>query len=253
MSIDKDNEIPGSIQIRMGGIKGMLTLKWDFPPDKIGIRPSMCKFPSSHRFLEVKRVAKANKNSDNKLFNQILLIMHHQKVPNPVFLDLQRRACAEMALKYDTASCKLLKPPIDFNEVSSYVHKVLRGRKGNNEKFSDSDLNGIVDKMKRAKEKVNLRCSITLLLGVMDEHNILDEGQVLVGNGMIQGPVLICRAPCTTPGDIQRAIAVPGKDEEPFIYLKGSLVFSANGERPLADMLGGGDLDGDEYYVIVSE
>jgi RNA-dependent RNA polymerase len=28
------------------------------------------------------------------------------------------------------------------------------------------------------------------------------------------------------------------------------LVFSAKGDRPLGDMLGGGDLDGDEYFVV---
>lgn len=32
---------PGAIQIRIGGVKGMLSVKEDFPTDKIGIRPSV--------------------------------------------------------------------------------------------------------------------------------------------------------------------------------------------------------------------
>ncbi len=32
--------IPGAAQIRIGGIKGMLSLKLDFKPSAIGIRPS---------------------------------------------------------------------------------------------------------------------------------------------------------------------------------------------------------------------
>lgn len=128
--------------------------------------------------------------------------------------------------------------------------------------------------MMKAKTKVNLRCSLVLMLGVLDEHNLLDEGEVLVGNGSVQGAVLICRSPCNVPGDIQRAYAVTGKSK--LSHLKDVLVFSAKGERPLPDKLGkasffnsashcvrllcspcictfceaGGDLDGDEFYII---
>ena len=42
----KLQEVPGAIQIRMGGVKGMLSYRHDYPDNKIGIRPSMVKFPS---------------------------------------------------------------------------------------------------------------------------------------------------------------------------------------------------------------
>jgi hypothetical protein len=67
---------------------------------------------------------------------------------------------------------------------------------------------------------------------------------------MVQGAVLICRSPCNMPGDIQKAYAVQGRTGQPFEYLKNTLVFSAKGARPLTDQLSGGDLDGDEYYII---
>ena len=56
--------------------------------------------------------------------------------------------------------------------------------------------------MQQSQIKANLGCSITLALGIIDEHGILEEGQVLVGNGKIQGPVLVCRSLCNSPGDI---------------------------------------------------
>jgi hypothetical protein len=90
--------------------------------------------------------------------------------------------------------------------------------------------------MAKAKTKVNLRCSLVLMLGVVDEHGLLEEGEVMVGNGAVQGAVLICRSPCNVPGDIQRAYAVAGKKK--FSFLKSVLIFSAKGERPLPDMLG---------------
>jgi hypothetical protein len=95
------SEIPGAVQIRMGGTKGMLSLKKDFAPDCVGLRPSMVKFPSKHSILEVKAVARTNDSRDNKLFNQILLILYHLKTPNRVFLDLQALACASMASEFD--------------------------------------------------------------------------------------------------------------------------------------------------------
>lgn len=53
------------------------------------------------------------------------------------------------------------------------------------------------------------------------------------------------------PGDIRKARAVMG--HERYAHLQGCLVFSAKGKRPMADMMAGGDLDGDEFYVIYDQ
>jgi RNA-dependent RNA polymerase len=72
-------DIPGAVQIRLGGVKGMLSLDTDFDSDSIGIRPSMIKFSSRHRVLEVKRVAGGFAKESpsiftDKIFNQALLV-----------------------------------------------------------------------------------------------------------------------------------------------------------------------------------
>lgn len=88
------------------------------------------------------------------------------------------------------------------------------------------------------------------MFGIIDEYDVLEENEVLVCNGKITGEVLILRAPCMFPGDIQKANAISGKPDKAFTCLDQVCVFSAKGDRPLADMLGGGDLDGDRFHII---
>eukprot|EP00977_Amphora_coffeiformis_P013898 scaffold3784_cov174-Amphora_coffeaeformis.AAC.3 len=215
-------KLPGAVLIRMGGVKGMMSLKKDFPPFKVGIRPSMVKFSSSHTVLEVKRVAKANSSPENKLFNQSILNLYHLMDPqtrNRVFIDLQAKACAEMAYEFDPKGQEeLLAAGDNLEEYMRYTQRVIaRAKKYSGEKFTVQEYQAIMKKMNAARAK---------------------------------GPVWICRSPCTAPGDIQRAYAMPRRRKEPFTVLDDVLIFSARGERPLPDMLAGGDLDGDEYYVI---
>ena len=117
--------IPGAIQIRMGGVKGMLSLKTDFPPDCIGLRKSMVKFASDHMVLEVKAVANTTEQQDYNLFNQILLIMGSQ-MPRRVFLELQTMACAKMAAEYDKTALEKVVNGRDVADAYSYVRKVIR-------------------------------------------------------------------------------------------------------------------------------
>lgn len=105
--------------------------------------------------------------------------------------------------------------------------------------------------MIEASEKINILClGVSVMFGIIDEYDVLEEGEVLICNGRITGEVLVLRAPCMFPGDIQKATAVAGKPDKAFTCLDQVLVFSAKGDRPLADMLGGGDLDGDRFHII---
>jgi len=239
-SSNSNRRPPGSILIRLGGVKGMLTLKEDFPENCIGIRPSMCKFASNHRILEVKEVAQRSRE-DVTLFSSSLLVMHYLKVPSEAFMDLQRKAWARIALKWDdsTSARGLLKEPIDYKRVSEYVRKVTNsGRKDNGEYFSVNALTSIVNEMdlkkKNSSYKMGLDCSVTLMKGICDEFNFLREGEVLVGNGSKRGKVLLCRSPCNHPGDVQVAWAVEGSER--FEALDQIIIFSAEGSRPLSDV-----------------
>lgn len=63
---------------------------------------------------------------------------------------------------------------------------------------------------------------------------------------LIEGEVLVTRNPCTHPGDI-RLLQCVNRPE--LRYLFNVVVFSSKGERPQCNMMSGGDLDGDVYFV----
>lgn len=68
----------------------------------------------------------------------------------------------------------------------------------------------------------------------------------------IVGDVLITKNPCGHEGDIRPAKAI-GKDHPAYPKLKhlvNVIVFSSKGERPMQNMMSGGDVDGDVYMVI---
>ncbi|KAI0780590.1 RdRP-domain-containing protein [Trametes elegans] len=111
-----------------------------------------------------------------------------------------------------------------------------------------------------------------LLVGVADEGPayvnegvkdvfMLEEGQIYacIQNDedekptYLKGTVSISRSPVVHPGDVQRARAIgePPADKVCFFRdLKNVVVLPSVGKRPLASMLGGGDLDGDLYSII---
>ena len=91
-------------------------------------------------------------------------------------------------------------------------------------------------------------------LGVaLPEHcGFLGPGQCLVANRGIwlTGPVVVCRSPAYSVGDVRVLTAVAPPASSPVHKLHEVIVFNTTGARPEADKMGGGDLDGDEYVVI---
>lgn len=139
------------------------------------------------------------------------------------------------------------------------------------------ELNQKLNLKKKARILLPESC---VLLGIVDPTGTLEEGEVFVqlrkdsfsmhkhGHGIkdrkhrmeraevfssidsladiIQGQVLVTRNPCTHPGDIRLLHCVDNPDLR---YLFNVIVFSSKGERPSCNMMSGGDLDGDVYFV----
>ncbi|KAG8905124.1 hypothetical protein FRC01_008467, partial [Tulasnella sp. 417] len=110
------------------------------------------------------------------------------------------------------------------------------------------------------KARIPVKGSYTLV-GVVDVHGWLKANEVFVciqkrdeRPEYIRGRVLVTRSPQVHPGDVQfvEAIGHPPPNS-PFAEEKfpNCVVFSSLGERSIPSMLSGGDLDGDEYNVIV--
>ncbi|EGO19462.1 hypothetical protein SERLADRAFT_478899 [Serpula lacrymans var. lacrymans S7.9] len=96
------------------------------------------------------------------------------------------------------------------------------------------------------------------LLGVSDEWGCLREGEIYATvqderTGLykpIEGPVVITRSPQVHPGDLQFVTAVRRPE---LSHLTNVVVFSCEGDRSLASCLAGGDLDGDDFNLILDE
>lgn len=64
---------------------------------------------------------------------------------------------------------------------------------------------------------------------------------------IITGLCIIGRNPSLHPGDIRVVVAV---DNPELHHLTDVVVFPSTGDRPVPKMLSGGDLDGDDFFVI---
>jgi RNA dependent RNA polymerase len=60
---------------------------------------------------------------------------------------------------------------------------------------------------------------------------------------IVNTEVLVTRNPCLHPGDLQKFRVV---DVPEFTHLVDCIVFPTRGRRPSADLMSGGDLDGDK-------
>jgi regulator of nonsense transcripts 1 len=119
-------------------------------------------------------------------------------------------------------------------------------------------VNAEYDKMLNKREEQKCRILIPksrLLFGVCDAWGVLKQGQCAVkvtmdGDGQpyaLKGTkVLVTRNPCLHPGDLQKLDVV---ERPELAHLVDCIVFPITGRRPSADMMSGGDLDGDTFFV----
>ena len=92
-----------------------------------------------------------------------------------------------------------------------------------------------------------------MLYGVCDQTGLLNPGEcqvrVTTEGGLVKtmtGSVVVYRSPSYLLGDVRvlRSVHLPELD-----HLVDCVVFPTNGERPHADEMAGGDLDGDKFFV----
>lgn len=108
--------------------------------------------------------------------------------------------------------------------------------------------------VQKSKLKLNVKDCV-MLIGIVDECKALKPNQVVVcftnDHGVKETwsdtQVVIARHPIYYPGEIQKFDAVVPPFE--LKHLENVIIFNRTATAPLSDMLGGGDLDGDLYFV----
>ena len=272
---------PSAFQFRMGGCKGVLVTWPDAKGTEVHIRPSQEKFSAEFNGLEIIRCSHFSCATLNR---QTITILSCLGVPSYVFLDMMEEQLAnyDAAMEDPDKAIDLLTTYVDENMTTLTMSEmVLDGFMETREPFVRSLLQlWRAWSIKALKEKARLVVKKgAFVLGCVDEtgtlrgHSRATEGtknqpkevrrdqlpQIFLQvpdheNGgtykVITGLCLVGRNPSLHPGDIRMVEAV---DVPQLRHLRDVVVFPLQGDRDVPSMCSGGDLDGDDYFVIWDE
>lgn len=273
-------DVPSCFQVRMGGCKGVLVVWPDVPPNEVHIRPSQQKFTAPYNGLETIKVSGFSQATLNR---QVIPILSCLGVGDKVFLDLLEEELKE----YDEAiadpykASELLRRRVDENQTSLAIAEMIDTFMEGEEPFVWTLLRlWKCWSLTRLKQKAAISVKKSAFLyGCVDELGILrGHSKETEGKGIkdektlpqiflqipmegydpsntecyrvITGLCVVGRNPSLHPGDIRvvQAVDVPG-----LRHLKNVVVFPQDGDRDIPSMCSGGDLDGDDFFVIWDE
>ncbi|KAL7794192.1 RdRP domain-containing protein [Trichoderma ceciliae] len=261
---------PTCFQVRLGGIKGMLSLDSRLKGKVICVRKdSMMKFPSNDQ-TTMGICDTASKPLRLVLNRQTIKILEDMGTNAEWFIDQQNKALDTLRNVTATAAntstfleYQLVGTNVGLPKLIKYLNRI--GIDYRREKFMKSVVDHtILRELRLLKHKARIPVDKGVtLFGVMDETGFLEEGQIYatfdesydkiqgrVKRSFKDGFVLVTRSPALHPGDIQVAQMTTPPQGHPLRNLKNCVVFSQKGSRDLPSQLSGGDLDGDLYSIF---
>lgn len=272
MKLDVVGE-PSAFQFRMGGAKGVLAV-WPREYAKhmeVCLRKSQIKFSTEANTLEIIKCAKTTTATLNR---QIIIVLEYLGVPASSFMNLLNSHIKqyEEAMVSQTVAIELLTKFVDENQTTVILAELLKAN------FQDPFAKNMLKlwrswSLKLMKEKCRVHVEKSaFVIGCVDEtgtlrgHYTQTEGsktkvksnlpQIFLQisdrkyqrkSTIITGICIIGRNPSMHAGDIRVVEAV---DIPSLRHLSDVVVFPCRGDRPLPSLLSGGDLDGDDYFVI---
>ncbi|KAG9943473.1 RdRP-domain-containing protein, partial [Aureobasidium melanogenum] len=257
------DEHPSAFQFRMRGFKGILVVDPTLKGNTVHVRPSQRKFDAAGS--DKLEIIRPSKFSSSTLNQQLILVLTALGVPKQVFVDKMAKELhdIDLAMNDEAMALEMLQKNVDFNHITLTMSgMILDGFMDANEPMCWILLQlWRTWNLKHLKEKAKLFIEKgAFVLGCVDETNTLqmDPGELpeifiqVPGEKegewkTAQGICLLARNPSLHPGDIRVVRAVQC---EPLKHLKNVVVLPQQGERPLANMCSGGDLDGDDYLVM---
>lgn len=261
---------PTCIQIRLAGVKGMLSLDSRLKGKVICVRPeSMMKFPSKD-VTELGICDVASRPLRLVLNRQMIKILEDMGTRDEWFFTEQNKALS--LLRGVTETAANTGAFLESQAIGSHMGLSKLIKRLGTEKVDyrgDMFLKSVVEhvvlrelRLLKHKARIPIDKGVTLF-GVMDETGFLKEGEVYIHydarkpgkhygieGSLKDGRVIVTRSPALHPGDIQLAKMVTPPADHPLKQLQNCIVFSQRGSRDLPSQLSGGDLDGDLYNVI---
>jgi RNA-dependent RNA polymerase len=269
---------PSLYQFRLGGCKGVLALDPKVTGSEVHIRASQHKFDAKMAGLEIIRSSALATPFFNR---QIIIVLSNLGVPDHVFIRKQQDMVNdyEQAMHDGEVAIRKLRKHIDMNQTTlTMAGMVIDGFMESREPFIMSLLKlWRASTIKNLKEKARIAIEDgAFVLGCVDEtatlKGHLDDPQSRLdatreekletlpeiflqvddtaSEGhykIIKGVCVLARNPSLHPGDLRVVRAV---DVKALHHLKNVVVLPQTGDRDLANMCSGGDLDGDDYMVL---
>ncbi|KAH7402736.1 RNA dependent RNA polymerase-domain-containing protein [Pyrenochaeta sp. MPI-SDFR-AT-0127] len=269
---------PSLFQFRLGGCKGVLALDPKITRNEVHVRPSQQKFEARSTKLEIIRSSALATPFFNR---QIIIVLSNLGVPDNVFIRKQQDMVNdyEHAMTDEDIAVQKLRKHIDMNQTTlTMAGMVLDGFMKSRDPFMISLLKlWRACTIKNLKQKARIAIERgAFVLGCVDEtatlkghcdvpQSKLDATQseklatlpeifIQVDDTnrkghfkIIERICILARNPSLHPGDLRvvRAVNVPALH-----HLKNVVVLPQTGDRDLASMCSGGDLDGDDYMVL---
>ncbi|KAJ7785716.1 RdRP-domain-containing protein [Mycena metata] len=264
---------PSALQFRCGGAKGVLVQNPKLRGDSLCFRPSQTKFEAANiRTLDI--AATSSRPILAYLNRPLIALLEYHGTQPAAFVALQKLAIEEVQMMKNSLlqSSKIFSQhgfgasfrlPSLFNNLY-YQLKFEIGEWSDPEAFCHQLIKtSLAYATTHVLREIKHRAHILIpgsytLIGVSDEWNCLEEGEIFstvvddrAGVDLaITGRVLITRSPQIHPGDVQFVRAVRRPQLQ---HLRNVVVFSCKGSRSLPSKLGGGDLDGDIYNLLLDE
>ena len=256
-------DTPSAFQIRLAGLKGVLTVCNDFsdpdfrryPHHSILYRESMKKIDWTHSTLCIVKYAKYNECFLNvQVINLITSLMDSSGTwsPEPRIKYLFQSYIQSIGIMFTdselagkeltTNLANYSKPTIEHFDILNepYFLSLLRC-------IYAYKVNSLVQKF---RIPVKDGC---LLMGIPDPIGVLRDGEVYIRFQIeskifiLRGRVLVYKNPCLHPGDLLTPTAV---EVQALSHLINVIVFPITGKTSLPACSGGSDLDGDEFSII---
>ncbi|KAK2629689.1 hypothetical protein QTJ16_000509 [Diplocarpon rosae] len=273
----RSNTAPSAFQFRLGGCKGILVVWPEAKEKEVHIRKSQQKFTATYNGLEIIRCARFSCATLNR---QTITILSSLGVPDEVFVKMltEQLENYQTAMSNDDVAVSLLLRYIDDNQMTINIATMIRnGFMAEKDPFVLSLLHlwrSWSIKLLKEKAKIIVENG-AFVLGCVDETGTLrgytdsnrtsSQGdryteeelpqiflQVPDKNDLnrynvIEGICLVGRNPSLHPGDLRVVQAV---NIAALHHLRDVVVFPLRGDRDVPSMCSGGDLDGDDFFVI---
>lgn len=239
---------------------------------KVVFRPSMYKMDSSHNELEICVFVDVIRGY---LHRQLIVVLNAAGVDEKVFLEAQKRNLDRLVdLAQGDRQSALETAKLFGNQFRDLEYMVEAGfefkrsslpaEPDNREPFLTAMLDSLVRlQVSDLRNKASIHIpKARQALGVLDEFHNIGKGCVIFlfseqkgtqkFRKFLDGAVWISKSPLLHPGDAQvfRAVVPPEDYIHLYAHQQDVVIFSSQDDRPAADQMSGGDLDGDSFLCI---